>query len=179
MYSEAGDTSVLLALTDKERVCCDCLARGKTVTYTAKVTNVPESTIYKWKSKSHIKLAINELQSQYINEGGGATLSVIPLAFANLTEIMVDTSNRPSDRIQAARVLINSAQHYEQRKLLESTIGELEQQLYGKETKELRESTLLAEVVHADRTTITDENWQFDGDEDDLQNVLDSIRGEH
>jgi hypothetical protein len=33
--------------------------------------------------------------------------------------------------------------------------------------------------VHADRTTITDENWQFDGDEDDLQNVLDSIRGEH
>jgi hypothetical protein len=53
------------------------------------------------------------------------------MAVATLTEIMNDEEARAADRIAASKALISGAQAFQERKMLERTIADLEQQLYG------------------------------------------------
>ena len=53
------------------------------------------------------------------------------MAVATLTEIMNNPEARASDRIAASRALISGAQAFQERKMLERTIADLEQQLFG------------------------------------------------
>jgi len=55
----------------------------------------------------------------------------MPEAIATLTSIMNDENARASDRIAASRALLNGAAAYQERKLLERTISDLESQIYG------------------------------------------------
>jgi hypothetical protein len=55
----------------------------------------------------------------------------MPDAIATLTAIMNDENARASDRIAASRALLNGAAAYQERKMLERTISDLESQLYG------------------------------------------------
>jgi hypothetical protein len=55
----------------------------------------------------------------------------MPEAIATLTEIMNDPEARASDRIAASRALLNGAAAYQERKLLERTVSDLEAQIYG------------------------------------------------
>ncbi len=55
----------------------------------------------------------------------------MPDAIATLTAIMNDENARASDRIAASRALLNGAAAYQERKLLERTVSDLEAQIYG------------------------------------------------
>ena len=70
-------------------------------------------------------------QQDLIDAGGGQGITVVPMAVATLTEIMNNPEARASDRIAASRALISGAQAFQERKMLERTIADLEQQLFG------------------------------------------------
>ena len=64
-----------------------------------------------------------------MSESGGQSLNVVPQAIATLTEIMENPEARDSDRIAASRALINGAQGFSERKIIERQLADLERQL--------------------------------------------------
>lgn len=119
-------------LSDRERLAVKLLARGKTTRETAIKLNVTERTIYKWRQRPAVQRAIYEQQQELIDTGQGQGIDVIPEAVQTLVAIMNDPEARASDRIAASRALISGAHAYQERKLLERTISDLEHQLYGR-----------------------------------------------
>lgn len=119
-------------LADRERLAVNLLARGKTNREVAQTIGVTERTVYAWRQKPAVQRAIFEQQQELIDTSQGQGINVIPEAMQTLVSIMNDPDARPADRIAASRALINGAHAYQERKLLERTISDLEHQLYGR-----------------------------------------------
>lgn len=118
-------------LRDRERLAVDLLARGKTCREVARTLNISERTLYTWRKRPQVQRAIYSLQQELLDSGGGQGITVVPAAVSTLTEIMNNPEARDSDRIAASRALISGAQAFQERKMLERTIADLETQLYG------------------------------------------------
>ncbi len=119
-------------LSDRERLAVKLLARGKTTREVATKLNVTERTIYAWRQRPAVQRAIFQTQQELIDTGQGQGIDVVPEAVQTLVSIMNDPEARASDRIAASRALISGAHAYQERKLLERTISDLETQLYGR-----------------------------------------------
>lgn len=118
-------------LTERQRLAVDLLARGKTCREVARSLNITERTLYAWRRKPVVQRAIYATQQELMDSGGGQGITVVPQAVATLAEIMNDPEARAADRIAASRALISGASAYQERKLLERTIADLESQIYG------------------------------------------------
>lgn len=118
-------------LRERERIAVELLARGKTCREVARSLNISERTLYAWRKRPAVQRAVYGQQQDLIDAGGGQGITVVPMAVATLTEIMNNPEARASDRIAASRALISGAQAFQERKMLERTIADLEQQLYG------------------------------------------------
>lgn len=118
-------------LRERERLAVDLLARGKTCREVARTLNISERTLYSWRKRPAVQRAIYALQQELLDAGGGQGITVVPMAVATLTEIMNDPEAKAADRIAASRTLLTGAQAFQERKLLERTISDLEHQLYG------------------------------------------------
>lgn len=118
-------------LRTRERLAVDLLARGKTCRETAIALGITERTLYKWRKKSVVQRAIYSQQQELIDSGGGEGITVVPQAVATLRDIMQNPQARDADRIAASRALLSGAHAFQERKLLERTIADLETQLYG------------------------------------------------
>lgn len=119
-------------LSDRERLAVKLLARGKTTREVATSLSVTEKTIYNWRQRPAVQRAIFQTQQELIDAGQGQGIDVVPEAVQTLVSIMNDPEARASDRIAASRALISGAHAYQERKLLERTISDLEGQLYGR-----------------------------------------------
>ena len=128
----AGENrSEIDGLRTRERIAVDLLARGKTCREVARALNISERTLYTWRKRPAVQRAVYSQQQDLIDSGGGQGITVVPMAVATLTEIMNDEEARAADRIAASKALISGAQAFQERKMLERTIADLEQQLYG------------------------------------------------
>ena len=104
---------------------------GESVTQIARDTGITTQTLYNWRKRPAVQRAIYNMQQELIDSSESRNLALMPEAIATLTEIMADTNARASDRIAASRALLNGAAAYQERKLLERTVSDLENQIYG------------------------------------------------
>jgi transposase-like protein len=130
----ARNPSMIDGLRERERIAADLLAQGKTCREVAQTLGIAEKTLYNWRKKPHVQRAIYTRQQELIDGSEARGLAELPAAIATLTSIMKDPNARASDRIAASRALLNGATAYQERKLLERTISDLEAQLYGART---------------------------------------------
>lgn len=118
-------------LRERERIAVDFLARGCTNREISRQLNVSERTVYNWRRKPRVQRAVYLKQQEMLDSGGGQGLSVMPQAIQTLVEIMNDPEARAADRIAASRALLNGTAAFQERKLLERTVSDLEAQIYG------------------------------------------------
>lgn len=126
-----SNPSVIDGLREQERMAAELLARGKTCREVSRALGISERALYNWRKKPVVQRAIYALQQELIDTSESRNLALMPEAIATLTEIMNDSNARASDRIAASRALLNGAAAYQERKLLERTVSDLENQIYG------------------------------------------------
>jgi transposase-like protein len=116
-------------LNERQRIAANYLARGTTIRETARKIGVSEKSVYLWRQRVAVQQAIARIQQELLSETGGMNISTIPDAIKLLDSIINDTEARNTDRIAAARTLMSGAQAYQERKILERQINDLERQL--------------------------------------------------
>ena len=116
-------------LNERQRIAANYLARGTTIRETARKIGVSEKSVYSWRQRTAVQQAIARIQQELLSETGGMNISTIPDAIKLLDSIINDTEARNTDRIAAARTLMSGAQAYQERKILERQINDLERQL--------------------------------------------------
>jgi transposase-like protein len=127
----ARNPNIVDGLRERERLAADLLARGKTCREVARALGITEKTLYNWRKRPAVQRAIYNMQQELIDSNESRHVALMPEAIATLTEIMNDPEARASDRIAASRALLNGAAAYQERKLLERTVSDLESQIYG------------------------------------------------
>jgi len=116
-------------MEERHRLASMLLAQGKTNRVVASKLGVTEKTIWNWRQLPTVRRMIREIQNEMADMGGSIALTIIPDALTTLTEILNDPDARACDRINAARTLMNGSAAYQERKLLERQINDLERQL--------------------------------------------------
>jgi transposase-like protein len=147
-------------LNERQRIAANFLARGTTIRETARKIGVSEKSIYTWRQRPAVQQAISRIQQELLSETGGMNISTIPAAINVLDAIINDEDARAADRIAAARTLMSGAQAYQERRILERQIQDLERQLLRFTATPEVETTAVSEP--------------FDDDEDDDSDSLDS-----
>jgi transposase-like protein len=127
----ARNPNIVDGLRENERLAADLLARGKTCREVARALGIAEKTLYNWRKRPAVQRAIYNMQQELIDSSESRNVALMPEAIATLTSIMNDENARASDRIAASRALLNGAAAYQERKLLERTVSDLEHQIYG------------------------------------------------
>jgi transposase-like protein len=123
--------SLIDGLRENERMAAELLARGKTCREVARALGISERALYNWRKRPAVQRAVYALQQELIDVSESKGLALMPDAIATLTQIMNDQEARAADRIAASRALLNGAAAYQERKLLERTVSDLESQIYG------------------------------------------------
>jgi transposase-like protein len=156
-------------LNERQRIAANYLARGTTIRETARKIGVSEKSVYSWRQRTAVQQAIARIQQELLSETGGMNISTIPDAIKLLDSIINDTEARNTDRIAAARTLMSGAQAYQERKILERQINDLERQL-------LRFTATQNAATNATPIDPTDDELLLDAADDDslLLNILDS-----
>ena len=157
-------------LNERQRIAANYLARGTTIRETARKIGVSEKSVYSWRQRTAVQQAIARIQQELLSETGGMNISTIPDAIKLLDSIINDTEARNTDRIAAARALMSGAQAYQERKILERQINDLERQL-------LRFTATQNAATNATPIDPTeDDELLLDAADDDslLLNILDS-----
>lgn len=113
-------------LTERQRIAVHLLAQGKTIRETARSLGVSEKTIWCYRQKPVVQNAIYFLQTEMLNEGGGRSITSIPEAMTCLKTIVASPDARDADKIAASKALINSANTFAERRMLERQIADLE-----------------------------------------------------
>jgi transposase-like protein len=116
-------------LNERQRIAANFLARGTTIRETARKIGVSEKSVYTWRQRPAVQQAISRIQQELLSETGGMNISTIPAAIQVLDSIINDDGARAADRISAARTLMSGAQAYQERRILERQIADLERQL--------------------------------------------------
>jgi transposase-like protein len=157
-------------LNERQRIAANYLARGTTIRETARKIGVSEKSVYLWRQRTAVQQAIARIQQELLSETGGMNISTIPDAIKLLDSIINDPEARNTDRIAAARTLMSGAQAYQERKILERQINDLERQL-------LRFTATQNAATNATPIDPTeDDELLLDAADDDslLLNILDS-----
>lgn len=160
-------------LNERQRIAANYLARGTTIRETARKIGVSEKSVYLWRQRIAVQQAIARIQQELLSETGGMNISTIPDAIKLLDSIINDTEARNTDRIAAARTLMSGAQAYQERKILERQINDLERQLL-RFTATQNAATNATPIDPIDPTE--DDELLLDAADDDslLLNILDS-----
>jgi|GEM_PF-5401486 len=117
-------------LKERERTAALLLAQGKTNRAVAAKLGVTEKTIWNYRQKPAVQRVIRETQEEFADMSGSMAVTVIPEAIAMLQGILNDPDARDSDKIQAARTLMTGSAAFQERKMLERQISNLETQLF-------------------------------------------------
>ena len=116
-------------LNERQRIAANFLARGTTIREIARKLGVSEKAVYTWRQRPAVQQAVARIQQELLSETGGMNISTIPDAIKVLDSIINDEDARAADRISAARTLMSGAQAYQERRILERQIADLERQL--------------------------------------------------
>lgn len=118
-------------LNERERIVVQMLAAGNTCRATAIKAGITERAVYNIRQKKVVQDAIYAAQAEMFDSPGAQGMSLLPEVIRTLQGIVRDPEARSSDRIQASRVLIASANEYQARRMLERKIRDLERRLFA------------------------------------------------
>lgn len=113
-------------LTARQRLAVDLLAKGHTIRHVARELGVTERTITRYRSMPTVMKAVYRVQQEFLQSTDARGVSHAPEAVETLKAIVSNPDARDSDRIAASRALLNGAQAYAERRILERQIRDLE-----------------------------------------------------
>lgn len=116
-------------LSERERIVVDLLARGYTLRKISHMTGLCERSVYNYRKRSHVQKAVFARQQEMLGAASGQAIGLSEDCVQTLETIMKDPLARASDRIAASKALMNGAQAYTERKILERQLSDLEEQL--------------------------------------------------
>lgn len=116
-------------LTVKQLLAVDAFVAGKTLTQAAKAAGVTNKTLWSWRHKPEFISMVNRKLQERTDVTGAQGVGLVPECLQVLKTIMHSATSEDADRIRAAKVIMDSANAYQERRELELTITRLEQRL--------------------------------------------------
>lgn len=98
------------ALSQKQRDAMLLMAQGLSCPEISEQLGVAAGTLYNWKSQNaEFRLALRRLQSQLFAEGVNNLRGLVGQATATLANILADAAARDTDKLAAARLVLQYA----------------------------------------------------------------------
>lgn len=116
-------------LTPQQVIAVNALVQGRTLAEAAKAARVTSKTLWNWRTKPHFIAAVNRRLQDQTDTTGTQGVGLVADCLQVLETIMKSSTAADVDRIRAAKVIMDSANDYQERRELEVTIARLEQKL--------------------------------------------------
>lgn len=124
-------------LTKTELKVVECTVRGMDSREISLLLDLRRSQVMTIRQLPHVCKAIFTRHSEINNKTSSEGLSVAPIAIKVLEEILTTSSERSSDRIQAAKILIANANKFAETRRLEQKVSSLEKRFFDVSAEEI------------------------------------------
>ena len=116
-------------LTVKQILAADAIVAGKTMTDAAKAAGVTNKTLWSWRHTPQFMAVVNRKLQERTDMTGTQGVGLVPECLEVLQGIMNNPTAQDVDRIRAAKVIMDSANAYQEQREMEVTIARLERRL--------------------------------------------------
>jgi transposase-like protein len=116
-------------LTVKQILAADAIVAGKTMTDAAKAAGVTNKTLWSWRHTPQFMSVVNRKLQERTDMTGTQGVGLVPECLQVLQGIMNSSTSEDADRIRAAKVIMDSANAYQEQREMEVTIARLERRL--------------------------------------------------
>lgn len=116
-------------LTVKQVIAADAIVAGKTMTDAAKAAGVTNKTLWSWRHTPQFMSVVNRKLQERTDMTGTQGVGLVPQCLEVLKAIMNSSTSDDVDRIRAAKVIMDSANAYQEQREMEVTIARLERRL--------------------------------------------------
>ena len=116
-------------LTVKQILAADAIVAGKTMTDAAKAAGVTNKTLWSWRHTPQFMSVVNRKLTERTDMTGTQGVGLVPECLEVLQGIMNSSTSEDADRIRAAKVIMDSANAYQEQREMEVTIQRLERRL--------------------------------------------------
>lgn len=116
-------------LTVKQLIAVDALVKGRTLTEAAKAAGVTNKTLWSWRHTPQFMSVVNRKLQEQTDMTGTQGVGLVPECLQVLQGIMNSPTSEDADRIRAAKVIMDSANAYQEQREMEVTIARLERRL--------------------------------------------------
>jgi len=116
-------------LTVKQVIAADAIVSGKTMTDAAKAAGVTNKTLWSWRHTPQFMSVVNRKLQERTDMTGTQGVGLVPACLHVLQTIMNSPTSEDADRIRAAKVIMDSANAYQEQREMEVTIARLERRL--------------------------------------------------
>lgn len=116
-------------LTVKQVIAVDALVAGRTLTDAAKAAGVTNKTLWSWRHTPQFMSVVNRKLQERTDMTGTQGVGLVPECLQVLQGIMNSSTSEDADRIRAAKVIMDSANAYQEQREMEVTIARLERRL--------------------------------------------------
>lgn len=116
-------------LTVKQVIATDAIVAGKTMTDAAKAAGVTNKTLWSWRHTPQFMSVVNRKLQERTDMTGTQGVGLVPECLSVLQDIMNSPASENADRIRAAKVIMDSANAYQEQREMEVTIARLERRL--------------------------------------------------
>lgn len=116
-------------LTVKQILAVDAIVAGKTITDAARAAGVTNKTLWNWRHTPQFMSVVNRKLQERTDMTGTQGVGLVPKCLEVLESIMNSSTSEDADRIRAAKVIMDSANAYQEQREMEVTIARLERRL--------------------------------------------------
>jgi transposase-like protein len=116
-------------LTAKQVIAADAIVAGKTMTDAAQAAGVTNKTLWSWRHTPQFMSVVNRKLQERTDVAGTQGVGLVPECLTVLKGIMNNPMSENTDRIRAAKAIMDSANAYYERRELEITISRLERRI--------------------------------------------------
>lgn len=116
-------------LTVKQILAVDAIVAGKTITDAARAAGVTNKTLWNWRHTPQFMSVVNRKLQERTDMTGTQGVGLVPECLEVLQSIMNSSTSEDADRIRAAKVIMDSANAYQEQREMEVTIARLERRL--------------------------------------------------
>ena len=124
-------------LTKTELKIVECTVRGMDSKEISQLLDLRRSQVMTIRQLPHVCKAIYTRHSELNNKTSSEGLSIAPVAIKVLEQILTTPTERSSDRIQAAKILIANASKFAETRRLEQKVSSLEKRFFDVSAEEI------------------------------------------
>ncbi len=116
-------------ITARQRRLIEALLTGKTISQACQVAGVGRRTYYRWLKQAHFTEALQQAEADLLTASMRRLLSMQGGAVDGLQALLNDPALRPSDRLRAVQMVLDSVLRLRNAVELEARLMELEKQV--------------------------------------------------